>query len=59
MIYCDVATVNERFAVVFTSQLISVIDKFGCARIVLAVLALFICLLYVGYYEETVDDSGK
>lgn len=26
---------------------------------VLAVLALFVCLFFVGYYEDTVDDSGK
>lgn len=50
-------TINGGFAVVFSSQLISVIDKFGYASWISAVY-LFVCF-FVGYYKDSVDDSGE
>lgn len=45
----SVFTVNERFAVVFTSQLTSVIDKFGCASWISAVYLFVFCRVLRGH----------
>lgn len=45
----SVFTVNERFAVVFTSQLNSVIDKFSCASWISAVYLSGFCRVLRGH----------